>query len=132
VASSDDFANEVLTLVVEAGGSWYFGVLDAVPPADLSTFSLIADIPLVTLARNSATWDVADRQANPAAPIALDTSSLAADVTPVAWCLFDDSGGTSPSLSGRLADINVTPGADVIVPVQTVTIPYPAAVADLL
>ena len=132
MASSDDFANEALTLVVEAGGSWYFGLLDAVPPDDLSTFSLIADIPLVTLARNSVTWDVADRQANPAAPITLDTSSLVADVIPVAWCLFDDSGGTSPSIAGRLADIVVVPDADVTVPAQTVTIRYPASVADLL
>jgi hypothetical protein len=133
VASSDAFANEVLTLVVEAGGSWYFGVLDAVPPADLSTFSLITEIPLVTLARNSATWDVANRAANPAAPITLDVSGVTTTTTPLAWCLFDDTGGTVPRLSGNLSDINITPGSpDVTVPVQTVNIPFPAAVADLL
>jgi hypothetical protein len=132
VASSDDFADEVLTLVVEAGGSWWFGVLDAAPPDDLSTFSLITDIPAVTLARNSATWDVSGRQANPAAPITLDTSSLTGDVVPLAWCLFDDEAGTVPRLSGRLADIKLVPDSDVSVPAQTVNIPYPATVAATL
>jgi hypothetical protein len=132
VPSSDAFADEALTLVVEAGGSWWFGLLDAVPPDDLSTFSLVADIPLEELPRDAATWDVANRQANPSAPITLDTSSLAADVVPVAWCLFDDSGGTTPIIAGRLADIAVTPGSSVNVPAATVTIRYPASVADLL
>jgi hypothetical protein len=132
VASSDDFANDTLTAIVEAGGSWYFGLLDAVPPDDLSTFSLISEIPAETIARNSATWDVANREAYLAAPLTLDTSSVVADVVPVAWCLFDDSGRTTPRIAGRLADIKVTPGSDVTVPAATVTIRYPATVAATL
>jgi hypothetical protein len=132
VASSDDFANDTLTAIVEAGGSWYFGLLDTVPPDDLSTFSLISEIPAETIARNSATWDVANREAYLAAPLTLDTSSVVADVVPVAWCLFDDSGRTTPRISGRLADIRVTPGAEVVVPAATVTIRYPATVAATL
>jgi hypothetical protein len=132
VASSDDFADEVLTLVVEAGGSWWFGVLDAAPPDDLSTFSLIADIPTVELPRDSSTWVVAGRAATPADPIPLDTSSLTGDVVPLAWCLFDDEAATVPRLSGRLADIKLVPDSDVSVPAQTVNIPYPATVAATL
>lgn len=130
--SSDDFADEALTLIVEAGGSWWFGLLDAAPSDDLSTFSLIADIPTVEMPRDSATWSVAGRQANPADPIALDASALVADVVPLGWCLFDDEAGTLPRLAGRLADIKVTPGSAVNVPVATVTIRYPATVAATL
>ena len=132
MASSDDFANDTLTAVVEAGGSWYFGLLDAVPPDDLSSFSLITVIPSVTIARNAATWDVAGRQAYLAADLTLNTASVVADVVPVAWCLFDDSGRTTPRIAGRLADIKITPGSTVTVPASTVTITYPASAADLL
>jgi hypothetical protein len=132
MASSDAFADEALTLIVEAGGSWWFGLLDAAPSDDLSTFSLIADIPTVELPRDSSTWNVVARQANPADPISLDTSALVADVVPLAWCLFDDEAGTVPVLSGRLADLVVVPDASVSVPVETVTIRYPATVAATL
>jgi hypothetical protein len=134
MASSDVFADEALTLIVEAGGSWYFGLLDDVPPDDLSTFSLITDIPAVTLARNSATWDVAGRQANPAAPITLDTSSLTGDVVALGWCLFDDSGRTVPHWAGRITGtgIKIVPDAPTIVPTTTVNIRFPATVAATL
>lgn len=130
--SSDAFADEALTLIVEAGGSWWFGLLDAAPSDDLSTFSLIADIPTVEIARDAVSWNVVARQANPADPITLDTSALVADVVPLAWCLFDDEAGTVPVLSGRLADLRVTPDAVVNVPTATVTIRYPASVAATL
>jgi hypothetical protein len=132
VASSDAFADEALTLIVEAGGSWYFGLLDDWPPDDLSSFSLISEIPAVTLARNSATWDVAAREANPAADIDLDTSSLSGDVVAVAWCLFDDSGRTTPRWSGRLADTKIVPDAPTKVAKETVNIRFPASVAATL
>jgi hypothetical protein len=132
MASSDVFADEALTLIVEAGGSWYFGLLDDVPPDDLSTFSLITDIPAVTLARNAATWDVSAREARPAADITLDTSSLTGDVVAVAWCLFDDSGRTVPHWSGRLADTRIVPDAPSRVNKATVNIRFPATVAATL
>jgi hypothetical protein len=132
MASSDVFADEALTLIVEAGGSWYFGLLDDVPPDDLSTFSLITEIPAVTLARNSATWDVSAREARPAADITLDTSSLTGDVVAVAWCLFDDSGRTVPHWSGRLADTRIVPDAPSRVNKATVNIRFPATVAATL
>jgi len=132
MASSDDFADEALALVVEAGGSWWFGLLDLAPADDLSSLSLLEDVPPVELARDSAAWVVANRQANPANPISLDTSGLSDTVVPLGWCLFDDEACTLPRIAGRLVDIKVTPGSVVNVPVQTVTIRYPAAVADLL
>ena len=132
MASSDAFADEALTLTVEAGGSWWFALLDAAPADDLSSFSLVADLPPVELARDALTWVVAGRQANPVEPLILDTSGLAADVVPLGWCLFDDEACTLPRIGGRLVDIKVTPGSVVNVPVQTVTIRYPASVADLL
>jgi hypothetical protein len=132
MASSDDFADEALSLVVEAGGSWWFALLDLAPADDLSTFSLVEDIPPVELARDAVSWVVANRQANPADPISLDTSALVADVVPLGWCLFDDEACTLPRIAGRLVDIKVTPGSTVSVPTATVTIRYPASVAGTL
>jgi hypothetical protein len=132
MASSDVFADEALSLVVEAGGSWWFALLDLAPADDLSTFSPVEDIPPVELARDAVSWVVLNRQANPADPISLDTSALVADVVPLGWCLFDDEALTLPRIAGRLVDIKVTPGSAVSVPPETVTIRYPASVAATL
>lgn len=132
MASSDDFADEALTLIVEAGGSWWLGLLDAVPSDDLVTFSLVADIPTVELPRDSATWVVSARAAVMADPVTLDSSAVVADVVPLAWCLFDDEAGTVPRIAGRLADIRVTPDSTVVVPAETVQIRYPVTLAATL
>lgn len=132
MSSSEDFADEALTLVVEAGGSWWLALLDTAPPDDLATVSVIADIPPVEIARDALSWVVASRQANPVDALTLDTTALTADVVPLAWCLFDDAALTLPRIAGRLADIRVTPGSTVTVPAATVTIRYPASVASTL
>lgn len=132
MASSDAFADEALSLVVEAGGSWWFALLDLAPADDLSSVSVIEEIPPVAVARSAAAWDVSDRQANPVDAISLDTSGLSSTVVPLGWCLFDDEALTLPRLAGRLSDIKVTPDSSVIVPSATVTIRYPASVAATL
>lgn len=131
MASWEAFAEEVLTAAVEAGGSWWFAVLDAAPASDVSP-SVIAEIPPVELPRNGVTWVVDGRVAYPVDPIALDTSGLSGDVTPQGWCLFDDMALTLPRIAGRLTDVIVTPGSVLHVPAAAVTIRFPADVAATL
>lgn len=133
MASSDAYANGVLLREVSRGGSGWFRLLDAAPSDDLSTFSVADEIPPVELPYDGvATWVVAGRQANPVDPIVPDTSGVTVTVTPLGWALFEDEACTLPEIGGRLADVKVTPGSTVVVPAATVTIRFPASVADLL
>ena len=134
MASSATYANAVLLRESSRGGSAWFRLLDEVPPDELDDgVSIIADLPPVEIPLDGATsWDVANRQANPADPLTIDTSVLAADVVPKGWVLFEDEACTLPTVGGNLVDIIVLPDSDVTVPTQTITIRFPASAAKLL
>lgn len=130
-ASSDAFANDALTLVTTAGGSWWLGILESRPQsaADLAAAvpGDVAPIAAIEIHRNSSTWTTpAARLSHLAADVHMPASS--GICSPAAWCLFADSAMTTPVTCGWLADSLTGPlpsGSALIIPAATVSLSFP-------
>jgi hypothetical protein len=131
MASSDAFADELVTLAATAGGSWWLGILESRPQdaADLAAAALtdVAPIAAVEIVRASGSWtSVAGRQIHLAADVVMPAST--GESSPAAWCLFDDEALTIPVLCGWLADSLTGPlasGSVLTLPAATVALAFP-------
>lgn len=122
MATSEAAANATLDREVTAGGEWEVTLLLSMPGADLSGPIDEAPVSRATLARTAAAWVPASgRSVRPVADVDLGTA--AEDFTPVAWAFLD---GGVPAYAGRLVDVTVTAGADIVIPAETLTLNAPA------
>lgn len=137
MASSDAFANEVVTLAATAGGSWWLGILESRPQdaAELAAAALtdVAPIAGVEITRTAGSWSLGSaRQLHLAADVVMPAST--GECSPAAWCLFADASLTTPVLCGWLADSQAGPlptGAVLTLPASTVALVFPDRLAVL-
>ena len=131
MASSDAFAEEVVTLAATAGGSWWLGILESRPQdaADLAAAAVadVAPIAPVEVLRVGSSWTTAaGRQIHLDADVTMPASTD--ECSPAAWCLFDDEAMTTPVLCGWLADSLTGPlpsGSVLTLPGSTVALTFP-------
>lgn len=115
---ADVLANEMLTLLVDAGGTWGVGLSSTMPSlvsGGLIDVTDIADVPHGTVDRDAADWDLATDPR--AASVTVHLGEAEADVAPVAWVLYD---GSTAVHAGRLVGgpTSWPEGTDISIPVQ--------------
>lgn len=115
---ADVLANEMLTLLVDAGGTWDVGLSSTMPTltsGGLTNVTDVADVPHGTVDRDAADWDLTTDPR--AAAVVVHLGLADADVSPVAWVLYD---GSTAVHAGRLSGgpTSWPEGTDISVPVQ--------------
>ncbi len=131
MASSSAFADDILTLAAEAGGSWWLGILESRPQdaAELAAAVPVdlAPIPPLEIVREGASWAaVAGRLKHLAADAVMPASTD--ECSPAGWCLFADEAMTTPLLCGFLADSLSGPlpsGSVITLPASQVALAFP-------
>lgn len=123
---ADVIANQALTLLVSAGGSWGIGLSSTMPELVSGAYSNVTDVTEVThgsIARSGGSWGTASgRSIIPAADI--DLGDTSGDCAPVAWVLYNS---TTPVWCGRLVGLpsSIVTGTHVVLPKETVRLIVP-------